>query len=136
MGTDFLIYSLALLALGAAIGTGLRALYQRGFDAGERTGAEGSINISKDDLKTIHWLASNGFHRLLLLGERGPAGFQSEEQAENAHHALDRLEYHLPKDELGSASFDRMGDIVMHWPKGPLSPPQQLLKKQRLDEEP
>jgi hypothetical protein len=79
----------------------------------------------------------NGFHRLILIGERGSRGFQTQEQAEKAHWALDRLEYHLPKEEiLTDASFDRMGDIRMRWPDGPLSPPYQLLKQQRLDEEP
>jgi hypothetical protein len=85
----------------------------------------------------IHWLATNGFYRLLLIGEKKRSGgFQSEKQAEQAHWVLDRLEDHLPKDEILDASFDRMGNIAMRWPKGPLSPSQELLKQRRLNEEP
>jgi len=135
-GSEYLIYGFLLLAFGGAIGAGLQALYKRGFDAGEKAGEEGSIRLSADDLMTIHWLAINGFHRLLLLGERASGGFQIREQAEKAHHTLDRLEYHLPKAEFMDASFGRMGDIVMRWPDSPLSPAQRLLKQQRLDEEP
>ncbi len=51
------------------------------------------IWLSRDELGTLHWLATNGFRRLLLLGEKGSLGFQSEEQAERAHWALDHLEH-------------------------------------------
>jgi hypothetical protein len=138
MGSDsaYLIYGLLILALGGAIGAGLQAIYQRGLSAGEKQGEKGSIKLEKDHLITLHWLATNGFHRLLLLGERGSGGFQTRERAEEAHWTLDRLENHLPKDAVVDASFNRMGDIAMHWPDGPLSPARRLLKQQRLDKEP
>lgn len=134
MNAEFgsLIYGFLILIFGGAIGAGLQALYRRGFDAGE----EGGIKLSKDDRTRIYWLATNGFHRLLMLGEKGAGGFQTRQQAEEAHWALDRLEYHLPKSEVMDASFDRMGKLMMRWPDGPLSPAQQLLKQQWRDKEP
>ena len=138
MGIDsaYLIYGSFILALGAAIGAGLQALYQREFNAAEKQREKGSIKLAQDDLITLHWLATNGFRRLLLLRERGSGGFQTRERAEEAHWTLDRLENHLPKDAVTDASFNRMGDIAMHWPDGPLSPARRLLKQQRLDKEP
>lgn len=135
MITDLLIV-LFLIVLIGVISVGLHTLYQLVFDAGEKPGEEGGIKLSQEDLETIHWLATNGFKRLLLLGERGSLGFQSEEQAEQAHEALDRLEYYLSKEHVMDASFNRMSDIRRFWPKAPLSAPQKLLKQLQLDEEP
>jgi hypothetical protein len=109
MTTEYLIYgALTILVLGGAIGAALQALYRRGFDAGEKASEEGSIKLSAENLATIHWLATKGFRRLVLLGERGPEGFQTKEKAEQAHWALDQLEYYLPKDDWGRT----MGSVI------------------------
>jgi RsiW-degrading membrane proteinase PrsW (M82 family) len=92
---------LLILVFGAAIGIGFAVFYQRGFAAGVKQAEQGSIRLSTENLTTIHWLAVNGFQRLLLLGlrERG-YGFQSRETAEKADWALGHLEHYLPKDEM------------------------------------
>jgi hypothetical protein len=107
-----------ILAFSAAIGVGFAFFYQRGYErgfaAGEKQGEEGSIKLPSDYVTTIHWLAENGFRRLLLLGLREPhSGFQTREQAEKADWALGHLEYYLPKDEMKpDYRWDRMTSIV------------------------
>ncbi len=81
------------------------------------------IRLSTDELRTLHWLAANGFRRLLLLGEKGSLGFQSEEEAEKAHWALDHLEHYLPRKEIADASVHRIGAIMSRWPKSKISKP-------------
>ena len=130
--------ALGLLILGSAIGAAVtvqvvRELYQRGFEAGQRKAGQ---NLSLEELRTIHWLAINGFRRLLLLHEKGSGGFLSEASAEAAHQALDRLEFYLPKKEVRDSSFDRMRDLSMHFPEGPLDPAHEFLKETRLQKEP
>jgi hypothetical protein len=109
---------LLILVFGAIIGGGLAFFYQRGFDACVKQAEKGSIRLSTENLRTIHWLAENGFRRLLLLGLREPhSGFQTREQAENADWALGDLEHYLPKDEMKSDyRWDRMTSIVTRWP--------------------
>jgi hypothetical protein len=72
-----------------------------------------------------------------VIGERGPGGFQTKEEANKAHWALERLGYLLPREIM--ATDDAMGresKIMMRWPNRPLSPPEQLLKRLMLDKEP
>lgn len=130
-----LLSILFLIAMIGAIAVGLYTVYRRSFDAGEIPGEEAGIKLSREDLETIYWLATNGFRRLLLLRERG-SGFQSEEQAEQAHQVLDCLEHYLRREQDKDASFNRIADIRRYWPKAPLSAPQKLLKQLQLDEEP
>ncbi len=88
MNAEFgsLIYSFLILIFGGAVGAGLQALYRRGFDAGE----EGGIKLSKDDRTRIYWLATNGFHRLLMLGEKGLEVFKLDnKQRRRTGHSID-----------------------------------------------
>jgi hypothetical protein len=100
-------------------------------------GGAANVTLSQDELLTIHWLATNGFRRLLLIGEKKQTGgFREKIEAETAHYALDRLESHLPKDEVRDASFDRMGKLRMRWPDGPRHPAHDHLWNEWLKEEP
>src|ERR1035437_2274994 len=56
-----------VIVVGIVVVAGLKALYQRGFEAGQSEG----FNFSPEEFQKIYWLALNGFTRLLLLGERG-----------------------------------------------------------------
>jgi hypothetical protein len=56
-----------VIVVGIVVVAGLKALYQRGFEAGQSEG----VNFSPEEFQKIYWLAQNGFTRLLLLGERG-----------------------------------------------------------------
>ncbi len=95
-----------------------------------------TVQIGREDLTTLYWLATNGFQRLLAYGERGKGGFRDKKAAESAHEALERLERHLPSQTIGDASLDRMGKLAMFWPNGPLSVAHQHVKRQWVLEEP
>jgi len=131
--------SFGFLVFGAALSTivvvlGAREFYLRGFEAG-RQAAE--VALSLDDLRTIDWLANNGFQRLLLYGaKRETGGLRERADAEAAHYALDRLESHLPKAEVSDTSFNRMGKLRMRWPDGPRTPQQDLAWNKLLNKEP
>jgi hypothetical protein len=130
-----------ILAFGTAIGVGFAFFYQRGhergFAAGVKQGEEGVIKLL--NVTTIHWLAVNGFQRLLLLGLREPhSGFQTREQAWEADRALGHLEHYLPKDEMKpDYRWDRMTSITTRWPTdGPPHPAYQLVQDQSVAKEP
>ena len=127
--SEYLVIGGAILTAAGLIGAWLRGLYQSRFDAGVARGRDGSIRLSEDHLLQLHWLATNGFYRLLMLGKmRGDGGFQDRDQAEKAHWILEQFEWHLTRDQIGDQAFDREGAIRDHWPDGPLSPPRKLLK--------
>ena len=111
---------LLILAFVVVFGVGLLISYQRGFDAGLKHGERGSIKLTGDNLEIVHWLAQNGFRRLLLIGPREKGvGFQTRKQAEDADWALGHLEHYLPKEEnTPDYRWDRMSSIVTRWPEG------------------
>jgi hypothetical protein len=128
----FLVFGAALSAIVVVLGA--REFYQRGFEAGRQAA---DVALSLDDLRTIHWLANNGFQRLLLIGaKRETGGFQERADAKAAHYALDRLESHLPKAEVSDTSFNRIDKLRMRWPDGPRTPPQDLVWNEWLNKEP
>ena len=126
--SEYVIIGAAILAAAGLIGALLRGLYRSRFDAGVARGQEGSVQLSEDHLLQLHWLATNGFYRLLMLAKMGGGGFQDRDQAEKAHWILEQFEWHLTRDQIGDQAFDREGAIRDHWPDGPLSPPRKLLK--------
>jgi hypothetical protein len=134
--SEYLIIGGAILTAAGLIGAWLRALYQSRFDAGVARGREGGIRLSEDHLLQLHWLATNGFYWLLLLGKRGAGGFQDRDQAQKAHWSLEQFEWHLTREQVGDKAFDREGAISDRWPESPPSPPRKLLQQQRLEIEP
>ena len=138
MTDQTLLSSIVILAIGIFVGAWLTKLYRSG-DAGIAQAQEASIQLSPEDSLRLHWLAINGFTRLMIIGERDAAGgFRERSQAEDAHWTLERLEHQLPQTEISGLDYalDREGDIGMRWTSDPLSPPQQMLKQWRLDREP
>ena len=128
----FLVFGAAVSAIVVVLGA--REFYLLGFEAGRRAA---EVTLSLDDLRTIHWLANNGFQRLLLFGAKSETGgFRERADAEAAHYALDRLESHLPKAEGSDRSINRMGKLRMRWPDGPRTPPQDLVWNEWLKKEP
>src|SRR5215831_13208890 len=126
--SEYLIIGGAILTVAGLIGAWLRGLCQSRFDAGVVRGREGSIRLSEDHLIQLHWLATNGFYWLLMLGKRGGGGFQNRNQAQKAHWTLEQFEWNLTRDQVGDQAFDREGAIRDRWPDSPLSPPRKLLK--------
>lgn len=129
--TFFLLLALGALVAGAA-------LYKKGVRDGESSAQTGTLVLSASEIQFVHWLATNGFSTLLWIGARkGAGGFKSEEDALAAHHALDRLEAHLnPIKEANrwDHSFDRMGSITLRFKTGPLTPSEQRLRNEILDQ--
>jgi hypothetical protein len=110
--TGFLVFGAALSAIVVVLGA--KEFYRLGFEAGRRATA---VAQPFDDRRIIHWMANNGFQRLLSIGaQMETGGFQEKAEAEAAHHALDRLESYLPKAEVRDASFNRMNKLRMRWP--------------------
>ena len=70
----FLVFGAALSAIVVVLGA--REFYQRGFEAGRQAA---DVALSLDDLRTIHWLANNGFQRLLLIGAKRETGASRKE---------------------------------------------------------
>jgi len=127
--SEYLMIGGAILVAAGLIGAWLRGLYQSRFDAGVARGREDSIRLSEDHLLQLHWLATNGFYWLLMLGKRGGVGFQDRDQAEKAHWTLEQFEWHLTRDQVGDKAFEREGAIRDHWPDGQPFPPRKLLKQ-------
>jgi hypothetical protein len=103
-----------VIVVGIVVVAGLKALYQRGFEAGQSEG----FNFSPEEFQKIYWLAQNGFTRLVLLGERGPGGFQTKQDAEEAHWALERL-------SAATSPASVISGYARWWPIG--SPTRQFL---------
>jgi hypothetical protein len=120
------IYLIISFTFGALLGLAIGArLYQRDLKRQQDwdRALDPTVWVREEDIATLHWLASNGFRRLLFRG-----AFQTREKAERAHEVLDSLESLLPTRNT-DASVDRLGNIGIFFPDGPLSKPSQLVKE-------
>ncbi len=105
-------------------------VYRAGYAAGERAALQRSLLLPQTEIETLHWLAENGFSKLLWAGMKGRSGFKNELTARAAHNALDSLEAYLPTDQPENRwdkSFDRMGLISIRFKTDPLTPAEQML---------
>jgi hypothetical protein len=79
------------------------------------------VDLSLKDLVTLRLLAHDGFeHR--VWDKEGTFAFKSKEEAEEATHAIGRLEFRIPKslrpdpDDPYAWSFNRQTSIWTRWP--------------------
>jgi hypothetical protein len=106
------------------------AAWQNGFEAGQRftdpRESEIRVDLPLKELMNIRWLAHFGFENM-VGNQDGPFTFKDEKDAEEATHAIERLEFYIPKERRDPSdpyalSFNRQTMIWNRWPSEKRAP--------------
>jgi hypothetical protein len=106
------------------------AAWQDGFEAGHRfiapKSGEVRVDLAIEDLMEIRRLADFGFENM-IWNRDSPFTFKDEKEAEAATHAIERFEFHIPKERRDPSdpyahSFNRQTMIWRRWPSNKQEP--------------
>jgi hypothetical protein len=106
------------------------AAWHSGFEAGRQFARpqkdEVLVDLSPSELMNLRWLAHFGFENMMRRKD-GPFIFKNEKEAVAATHAIERLEFHIQKQERDQSdpyalSFNRQTMIWDRWPSEKRAP--------------